>query len=176
MAAVSTEHGKVAHFLFFDTRSSVLWLAVRLYVGWEWLHAGWGKVTSPLWIGADAGKPLVGFVNGALAKTAGPYPDVQWWYAWFLENVVLPNAIVWSHLVAVGEVLVGLALLAGFLVGISASFGVLMNMSFLLAGAVSINPMLITGGVMLILARRVAGHIGLDRFVLPFIRELLRGA
>lgn len=171
MATYSIEQNRFAHFLFLDPRSALFWLAVRLYVGWEWLHAGWAKVTSSLWIGADAGKPLIGFVQGALAKTAGPFPDVQWWYASFLTDVVLPNATVFSHFVAIGEVLVGVALLAGFLVGVSAFFGVFMNLNFLLAGAVSINPFLLIAGIGLILARRVAGHIGLDRFVLPFLRR-----
>ena len=171
MTTYSIEQNRLAHFLFLDTRSALLWLAMRIYVGWEWLHAGWLKVTSPLWVGADAGKPLIGFVNGALAKTAGPHPDVQGWYASFLTDVVLPNATVFSHFVAVGEVLVGVALLAGFLVGVSAFFGVFMNLNFLLAGTVSINPFLLVAGIFLILARRVAGHIGLDRFVLPFLKR-----
>ena len=171
MTTYSIEQNRLAHFLFLDTRSALLWLAMRIYVGWEWLHAGWLKVTSPLWVGADAGKPLIGFVNGALAKTAGPHPDVQGWYASFLTDVVLPNATVFSHFVAVGEVLVGVALLAGFLVGVSAFFGVFMNLNFLLAGTVSINPFLLVAGIFLILARRVAGHIGLDRFVLPFFKR-----
>ncbi len=171
MSTYSIEQNRLAHFLFLDSRSALLWLAVRLYVGWEWINAGWAKVTSPLWIGAEAGKPLIGFVTNALAKTAGPHPDVQGWYASFLTEVVLPNATVFSHFVAVGEVLVGIALLTGFLVGISAFFGVFMNLNFLLAGAVSINPFLLIAGIFLILARRVAGHIGLDRFVLPLLRR-----
>ncbi len=172
MATYSIEQNRLAHFLFLDARSAPLWLAVRLYVGWEWLSAGWAKVTSPLWIGADAGQPLIGFVTNALAKTAGAHPDVQGWYASFLTDVVLPNATVFSHFVAFGEVLVGIALIAGFLVGISAFFGVFMNLNFLLAGAVSINPFLLVAGIFLILARRVAGRIGFDRFVLPILKRL----
>ncbi len=172
MSTYTIEQNRLAHLLFLDTRSALLWFAVRIYVGWEWLHAGWAKVTSPLWIGVDAGGPLIGFVNGALAKTAGAHPDVQGWYASFLTDVVLPNATVFSHFVAVGEVLVGVALLAGFLVGVSAFFGVFMNLNFLLAGTVSINPFLLVAGIFLILARRVAGHIGLDQFVLPMLKRL----
>ena len=42
-----------------------------------------------------------------------------------------------------------------------------MNMSFLLAGSASTNPVLFTMAIGLILAWRVAGYYGLDRFVLP---------
>lgn len=62
---------------------------------------------------------------------------------------------------------VGLGLLFGALTGIAAFFGVLMNMSFLLAGSASTNPLLFTLGIGLILAWKVAGYYGLDRYLLP---------
>src|SRR5690625_7579172 len=68
--------------------------------------------------------------------------DVPTWYAWFLEAVVIPNAVPFSYMVAWGEVLVGLGLIVGFLTGIAAFFGAVMNMSFLLAGTVSTNPIM----------------------------------
>jgi thiosulfate dehydrogenase [quinone] large subunit len=42
-----------------------------------------------------------------------------------------------------------------------------MNMSFLLAGTVSTNPLLFCMGILLILAWKNAGYLGLDRFLLP---------
>ena len=68
--------------------------------------------------------------------------DVTSWYAWFLENTVLPNAKVFGFMVAYGELLVGLGLVVGLLTGIAAFFGGLMNVSFLFAGTVSTNPLL----------------------------------
>lgn len=44
-----------------------------------------------------------------------------------------------------------------------------MNLNYLLSGAISTNPMLAILGLLLILAWRVAGYIGLDRYVLPFL-------
>jgi len=38
---------KVSRFLFADTRLAWVWLAVRLYVGWGWLNAGWEKLHNP---------------------------------------------------------------------------------------------------------------------------------
>jgi thiosulfate dehydrogenase [quinone] large subunit len=35
----------IARFLFADTRMAWLWLIVRVYVGYEWLTAGWEKLT-----------------------------------------------------------------------------------------------------------------------------------
>lgn len=162
----------VFDFIFRNQKVAWVWLLVRLYVGWEWLAAGWGKVNNPAWVGDSAGGALTGFVQGALAKTGGAHPDVQWWYASFLQNVVLPNVDFWSPLVAYGELLVGVALIVGFLVGISAFFGLFMNLNFMLAGTVSVNPIYYTLGILLVLAWRTAGYYGLDSYALPRLRKL----
>ena len=101
------EDPPIAQALFKDVRWSWIWIPFRLYAGWQWLDAGYGKATNPAWVGAKAGTALSGFVKGALSKTAGEHPDVQSWYASFLQNVVLPNAPTWSYLVTAGEILVG---------------------------------------------------------------------
>ena len=75
------EESPVSRFLFSDTRAAWLWLVIRLYVGYIWLLAGWGKVFSPSWVGEGAGTALTGFINGALMKTVGAHPDVSSWYA-----------------------------------------------------------------------------------------------
>ena len=105
----------LARFLFADTRMAWFWLIVRVYCGWEWLDAGWAKLQNPTWFGSGAGGALRGFVNGALQKTSGDHPDVTGWYAAFLQNFVLPNAILFANVVAIGEVLVGIALIHGSL-------------------------------------------------------------
>jgi thiosulfate dehydrogenase [quinone] large subunit len=92
----------VARALFGSTRFAWLWLILRIYIGYEWLSAALGKLGNPAWTGDKAGTALTGFVKGALAKTAGDHPDVQSWYGAFLQNVVLPNARVWSYLVTFG--------------------------------------------------------------------------
>lgn len=158
---------EISRLLFADTRLAPLWALLRVYVGYEWLMAGWGKVTSPAWVGADGGAAVSGFLKGALAKTSGEHPDVTPWYAWFIQNVALPNASLFSHLVAFGEVAVGIALILGLFTGIAAFFGGLMNANFLLAGTVSSNPVLFILATWLVLGWRVAGWLGLDRWVLP---------
>lgn len=161
------EDPPVAQALFGEVRWAWIWLILRLYVGYEWLHAGWVKLGNPVWTGEKAGAAVTGFVQGALEKTGGAHPDVTGWYAWFLESLVLPNAAFWGHLVAWGEVLVGIALILGIFVGIAAFFGSFMNMNFLLAGTVSSNPVLIVPAILLVLAWKTAGWWGLDRWLLP---------
>jgi thiosulfate dehydrogenase [quinone] large subunit len=168
------EESPFSYFFTADTRSAPLWFVVRVYLGWEWLSAGWEKLHDPAWVGPGAGQALNGFVDGALTKTGGAHPDVQGWYASFLQSTILPHVAQWSYCVAVGEFLVGAALIIGFLVGISAFAGMFMNLNYMLAGTVSVNPIWFTIGIGLVLAWRVAGYWGADRFVLPLLHRYFR--
>lgn len=154
-------------FLTESTRSAPLWLILRIWLGWQWYRAGISKVLDPAWTGPDAGTALRGFLNNAILLGQGPRPDVQPWYAMFLEKVALPNAGIFAYAVAYGELLVGVALIVGALTGIAAFFGSFMNMSYLLAGTVSTNPILFTVALGIMLAWRVSGWYGLDRWLLP---------
>lgn len=160
---------KISKLLFADTKLSFLWLIVRLYVGWEWINAGYEKIVNPAWVGPHAGTAVKGFLMGAMAKAGGEHPAVQSWYSEFLKSYVLPHSVGFSYTVAFGEFLVGVALILGLFTGIAAFFGAFMNMNYLLAGTVSTNPILFFFELFLILAWRVAGWIGLDRFVLPYL-------
>jgi thiosulfate dehydrogenase [quinone] large subunit len=167
--SIVIEDPPLARFLFGDVRLSWIWLILRLYVGYEWVSAAIGKIQSPTWVGSQAGVAITGFVNGALKKTAGDHPDVQGWYATFLQNAVLPNAHIWSYLITFGELLVGIGLILGILTGIAAFFGSFMNVNYLLAGTVSSNPTLFIIATWLVLAWKTAGWIGLDHWLLPLL-------
>lgn len=153
--------------LFSDTRFAIVWLFVRLYVGWQWLSAGLEKVSDPAWTGSQAGSAVQGFLTGALTKASGAHPSVQGWYAAFIKNFALHHTVGFSYTVAWGEFFVGVALLLGIFTGIAAFSGAFMNMNYLLAGTVSTNPILFFFELFLILGWRVAGWFGLDQYVLP---------
>lgn len=163
---------RISRFLFASRVMVPIWTLLRVYLGWLWLDAGWSKVWSEgafnsAWVGPNAGGAVTGFLNRSLSLATGDRPSVQGWYAWTIESIFLPNATLMSNLVAFGEVLVGLALIVGFLTGLSAFLGGLMNASFLLAGTVSTNPVMFILATWLVLAWRIAGYYGLDRWVLP---------
>jgi len=159
----------LSRILFADTRFAWVWLLFRLYVGWFWLVVGWKKVLSPMWTGDTAGMAVRGFIQAAMNKTEGDYPDVSPWYAFLLEELVLPISTQVSYAVAYGELLVGIGLILGAFTGIAAFFGSLMNMSYLFAGTVSVNPIMALLQLFLILAWRVAGWIGVDRYLLHLL-------
>lgn len=92
------------------------------------------------------------------------------WFRSFLQGLLDGGHQSWfGPFVAFGELLVGVGLVVGALVGVAAFFGALMNMSFMLAGSASTNPVLFSLAILMILARKVAGFIGVDRFLQPIV-------
>ena len=159
----------ITRFLFADKRLAPVWLVIRVYLGFLWLMAGWSKITEGGWIGEGAGGAVRGFAQGAMQQTTGEHPQVTQWYASFLENVVVPNAAVFSYVVTFGEVLVGLSLIFGLFTGVAAFFGGFMNASFIFAGTAGANPLMFILAILIMLAWRVAGQWGLDRWALPML-------
>ncbi|SDY08296.1 thiosulfate dehydrogenase [quinone] large subunit [Evansella caseinilytica] len=137
---------------------------IRVYLGWQWMTAGWGKITGE---GFDA----AGFLGGVVANesVAEYYPT----YHAFIENFALPNSGAFSFMVAWGELLVGLGLLFGVLTTAAAFFGIMMNFAFMFAGAVSSNPWMVLLTIFILAAGYNAGKFGGDRWVLPFLNEKL---
>lgn len=183
-----------ARWLFGSTAAAWIWLIARLWLGWEWLQSGWGKVfggnlTLRFW---DWGKPEYGltgdanvgwvrsagnvgrgdalakFADQAIKSAEGPHPDVAYgWYVAFLEWL-RDTAHPWfGPMVAVGELVIGLLLVLGLFTGIAAALGAVLNFSFVFAGSAGVNPAMILVSLLLILAWRNAGWYGLDRWVLP---------
>ena len=100
----------------------------------------------------------------------GRPPITYEWYRSFIETLLNNDAYTWfAPLIAIGEVAVGIALLIGALSGFAAFFGAFMNMSFMLAGSASTNPIMFTLAVGVMLAWRVAGYYGVDRWLLPML-------
>jgi len=160
----------IARFFFQSTIAAWLWLAVRVYVGYDFLVAGWHKFTTPAWMdGSGAG--ILGFWKAALGSTPSGAPVITFdWYRAFLQYLVDTNSAGWfSYVIVFGELAVGLCLIVGAFVGLAATGGLLMNMAFLLAGTTSTNPVLVILGVLLILAWKNAGYVGLDYFLLPML-------
>jgi thiosulfate dehydrogenase [quinone] large subunit len=74
-----------------------------------------------------------------------------------------------APLVMWGEILVGIALILGALTGIAAFFGAFMNWNYIMAGTASTNAWLGLLAIFLVMAWKVAGWYGLDRWLLPLL-------
>lgn len=164
---VEIEGPGFARFLFNNSAAGLFWLPVRVFLGISWLEAGLHKFGDPGWTGGGAA--LRGYWTNAVAIPEQGRPAITYeWYRDFINVLINANAETWfAWLVTLGEIAVGVALIFGLLTGIAAFFGALMNMSFLLAGSASTNPVLFMMAIGLMLAWKVAGYYGLDRWLLP---------
>ncbi|MDQ0172870.1 DoxX family protein [Paenibacillus tundrae] len=143
-----------------------MWIltVLRVYIGYDWMMHGWDKLTG----GFQAG----GFLAGALEKTTGDHPAVQAWWGTFLEKFAVPNAGLFDFVIPLGEFLVGLGLILGCFTTLAALMAMVMNFAFLFSGTVSTNAQLVVMEIFLVVAGANAGKIGLDHWVLPYLRGL----
>jgi thiosulfate dehydrogenase [quinone] large subunit len=181
MASVITRKGYVVQDpslvrkLLNDRWAGLVWLPVRLWLGYQWIQASMHKLADPRWM--QTGEALKGFwLNAVKIPQTGQPPIAFDWYRFFLQMMLNAQAYTWfAKLVSVGEFLVGVALIVGAFTGIAAFFGGLMNWNFMMAGSASTNPLLFVAAVGLILAWKVAGTIGADFFLLRWIGTPWRG-
>jgi thiosulfate dehydrogenase [quinone] large subunit len=182
------EEPKPAKWLFASPGAAWIWLVVRVWLGYQWLAAGWGKVTgtspkpwhlfgnlhleslgwgftSDSWLRSTAG--LKGFAGFALQGAGGAHAAVNYgWYASFLHW--LSGSGGWmAPIIALGEVAIGVGLIFGILTGVSAFFAAILTTSFGLAGVAGVNPLFLVFEMMIVLAWRNAGYYGVDRWLLP---------
>ncbi len=164
------EDPKLVRFLLGDTRVAIFFLIVRVYLGWQWLEAGRHKLFDPTWM--ETGTALQGYWTRAIAVPKPPARAAitYGWYRDFLQFMLDHSWYTWfAKLVAIGETLVGIALIMGLFVGLAAFFGGLMNFNFMLAGSSSTNPVLFGLAVLMILGWKVGGYIGIDHWLLPIL-------
>ena len=153
----------LTRFLFGSTKMAIFWGIIRLWVGYQWFEAGYGKIQNPKW--TQTGEALQSFwVNAAKIPDAPAKAAITFdWYRSFLQFMLEHRAYTWfGKVVAFGEAAVGIGLVVGAFTGIAAFFGALMNFNFMLAGSASTNPLMFAAAIGLVLAWKVAGYYGAD--------------
>lgn len=157
---------KIAHVLFQTVKVAWLWLLLRLYLAVTWIPSGWGKINNPAWM---SGTAIEGFWENAVATPETTQITYEW-YRTFLQFMIDNNWSAWfGPTVAYMELLVGILLVLGAFTGIAAFTGAFLNLNFMLAGVASSNPLMFLFSIFLILAWKVAGWWGLDRWLLPIL-------
>jgi thiosulfate dehydrogenase [quinone] large subunit len=96
-------------------------------------------------------------------------PPIKYdWYRDFIQYMLDHGWYNWmAWVIAIGEVAVGIALIVGLFTGLAAIGGATMNFNFMLAGSASTNPVMFLTAVLILLGWKVAGWIGIDRWLLP---------
>ena len=155
--------------LLTDARFSIVWLVVRVWLGWQWISASLHKIGEPAW--TETGAALQGYWTRAVAIPETGRPAITFaWYRSFIQFLLDTESYTWfAKLVAYGELLIGIALIIGAFVGVAAFFGALMNWNFMMAGSASSNPLLFVAAIGLLFAWKIAGFIGADYFLLNLI-------
>ena len=138
---VEIEGPAFTRFLFSNSRAGLFWLPIRLFVGFAGSRPA--GTSSPARL-ARRRRGAAGYWEHAVAVPERGPPAITFeWYRDFLEILLDNDAQTWfAPLIVFGEIAVGLGLIFGLLTGFAAFFGALMNMSFLLAGSASTNPVL----------------------------------
>lgn len=99
------------------------WLAVlRIYAGVFWLTHGIPKLLNPQFFGPQ------GFMVTLIRDNTSNGGSGA--YAAFLTHVVIPNADLFSHLVAWGETLTGVSLLLGLLTPVGGVVGMFLAFNY----------------------------------------------
>lgn len=162
------EDPPIAKLLFSNTRMAWLWLVLRVYLGYEWLDAGLHKLT-PAWL--DGGTALQGYWTRAVAMPAEGRPPIAFdWYRDFINFLLTTESYTWfAPLIVYGEILVGIGLIVGAFVGITAFFGAFLNWNFIMAGTASTNGLLFIVAILLMLAWKTAGYLGADYYLLAYL-------
>jgi thiosulfate dehydrogenase [quinone] large subunit len=152
--------------------AGLLFLPLRVWLGYQWLTAGLHKLETPAWI--QTGTALQGFWAKAVAIPATGTPPINFaWYRAFLQFLLNTGSYTWfAKLIPVSEFLVGIALILGMFTGIAAFIGGLMNWNFLMAGSLSVNPVFLAISILLVVAWKVSGYFGLDFFLIPWTGTL----
>ncbi len=85
---VEIEGPAFARYLFSNSRAGLLWLPIRIFLGFEWFVAGWEKFTGTGW--TDGGSALLGYWQRAVAVPAPPArPSISFeWYRGFLQVLI----------------------------------------------------------------------------------------
>lgn len=142
---------------------------LRVYLGVQWFTSGFHKIfgDTPF----DAGGFIGNIVKNPVVGPEGNqlYPA----YTWVMETFAVGNSQFFSFLVMWGELLIGLGLIVGLFTSTAAFFGIVMNFLFLFGGTVSVNPLYLILGLLVLVGGRNSGTIGLDFYFRKYVSPKL---
>lgn len=140
---------------FSGTRLAPVWIGVRLYVGWVWLSAGWFMLQRPEWMSGTA------LSDAWLARRDGAGYGIT-------SQLISWGAADWmARATAIGLTVAGIAVLLGLATGVASFLGILLSVNVIVTDTTQLGPEVFALAVLLVLAWKSSGWIGLDRWLLP---------
>ncbi|HWK89276.1 MAG TPA: hypothetical protein VNP72_04750 [Longimicrobium sp.] len=167
MTALPNSAFKAVRWPFANLYASPLWLGLRVYLGLVWLQFGLGKVRGGWLTGNPMKSMLTAIAEGNLPGALPGYDR----FAGLLLEIGADRAM--SIGLPLFELAVAAAFFSGALVVPAAIAATLMNVNLILSGIASwhFDGHIIAMQVLLLLAWRVAGYLGLAR-LRPLARRL----
>ena len=149
-------------------KSANFWLVpLRIYLGYMWIMAGLEKyiaagLITRCW--PDRRRASASMMQLIGDQTPG-------WYAWIVDAILVPNAMLFQKLIVFTEVGIGVALIAGLFTFIAAAVAVVMNINFMLSTGLNDYWFLMSSIACLGGAGR---SFGLDHYVIPYLRNITK--
>ena len=112
-------------------------------MGVTFLYAGVQHLTDPSYF--DPSKP--GYIGHLISQYAVGSPIHD-----FLLGVAKPNAVAFGYFVAIGESIIGLVILVGFLSRLAAFLGLVLNFSFFLSATWNAFPFYFGSDIVFVMA------------------------
>jgi thiosulfate dehydrogenase [quinone] large subunit len=141
---------------------SVVWLAMRIWLGIMWIQAGWAK----LW-GAENSAFL--HHNGAgVAGFASHGTSAYTWWHHILTGAVVPNSGAIGIIVAVAEFAIGIALVAGFFTRIAALASLGLLFTYVMSGTASVCAFYALFAIVILVTWQTSSWIGVDGVIAAY--------
>ena len=141
---------------FSGTRLAPVWIGVRLYVGWVWLSAGWFMLQRPEWMSDGTALSDAWLARQDAAGYGMTSQLISWGAADWLARTT-----------AIGLTVAGIAVLLGLATGIASFLGILLSVNVIVTNTTQLGPEVFALAVLLVMAWKSSGWIGLDRWLLP---------
>jgi thiosulfate dehydrogenase [quinone] large subunit len=149
---------KVREYLINEVqRDNAYLFPLRLFIGIGWVRASLEKLIEAGW---NDGSSLVAFFNQQVSGNHVYFP----FYQALIRDIFAPHALSLSWVIMIGQVLVGVSVLAGFFTNFALICGLFMNFNFIFAGEVTPSAFYIVIQMALFIGN--AGAIfGVDQFL-----------
>jgi thiosulfate dehydrogenase (quinone) large subunit len=138
------------------------WTAMRVWLGIMWIQAGSAK----LW-GAENPAFLHNNGAGVAGFASHGVPAYSWWGS-FLHNFVVPNSGWIGILVAVAELVIGIALVSGLFTRVAALGSLVLLFTYVMSGTASVCAFYALFAIVILTFWRTSSWLGIDGLVASY--------
>lgn len=141
---------------------AIVWTAMRVWLGIQWIKAGrakiWGDESAGFMHNGGAG------VAGFAAHGKAAYP----WWGSFLHSFVVPNSGWIGVLVAIGEFVIGIALVAGLFTRYAALGSLALLFTYVMSGTASVCAFYALFAIVILTFWKTSSWIGVDGLIASY--------